>query len=164
MAKHILYCLNNKIRFTCLLDGTYLSFIPDHELYALFGNAVENAVTAVSGLEEEKKVISITSIVKGGFMNICITNYFDGSIMMRDGLPMSENDGHGFGVRSMRMIVEKYGGRISVTVKEDLLLPQAPETDADFVSLKAVFGKTVDKEYSTCNNIAVIGNDGGNII
>lgn len=122
MAKHILYCLNNKIRFTCLLDGTYLSFIPDHELYALFGNAVENAVTAVSGLEEEKKVISITSIVKGGFMNICITNYFDGSIMMRDGLPMSENDGHGFGVRSMRMIVEKYGGRMSVTVKEDLFM------------------------------------------
>ena len=88
----------------------------------MFGNAVENAVTAVSGLEEEKKVISITSIVKGGFMNICITNYFDGSIMMRDGLPMSENDGHGFGVRSMRMIVEKYGGRISVTVKEDLFM------------------------------------------
>ena len=118
-----LYCLRHDIHLTCLIDGSRLNFIPDHELYALFGNAIENAVRAVEGLDKEKRIISITENTLGKLTNICITNFFDSKLRFEDGLPVSERgEGHGFGTRSMRMIAEKYGGRLTVTVKGDLFM------------------------------------------
>lgn len=118
-----LYCLRHDIHLTCLIDGSRLNFIPDHELYALFGNAIENAVRAVEGLDKEKRIISITENTLGKLTNICITNFFDSKLHFEDGLPVSERgEGHGFGTRSMRMIAEKYGGRLTVTVKGDLFM------------------------------------------
>ena len=120
LARQSLYCLKNNIRLTCLLDGTKLNFIPDHELYALFGNAVENAINAVEKLDAEKRVISIAETSSGGFTNVSVTNFFNGDLKFRDGLPVSDREDHGFGVRSMRLIAEKYGGRLTVGTKDDL--------------------------------------------
>ena len=117
-----LYCLRHDIRLTCLIDGTRLDFIPDHELYALFGNAIENAVHAVERLDKERRVIAITESRLGRLTNISITNYFDSKLRFEDGLPVSSREGHGFGTRSMRMIVEKYGGRLTVNVRGDLFM------------------------------------------
>lgn len=132
LATQGLYCLRHDIRLTCLIDGSRLNFIPDHELYALFGNAIENAVHAVEGLDKERRVIAITENRLGRLTNISITNYFDNKLRFEDGLPVSSREGHGFGTRSMRMIVEKYGGRLTVKVKGDLFmlnifLPEAGE-------------------------------------
>lgn len=37
-------------------------------------------------------------------------------------MPVTEKDSnfHGFGMKSMKMIVEKYGGEIGVTVSDDI--------------------------------------------
>lgn len=120
LATQGLYCLNHDIRLTCLIDGNKLSFIPDHELYAFFGNAIENAVHAVEKLEKEKRVISIAEKSKDGFVNISFTNFFEETLTFEEGLPVSRRENHGFGTRSMRMIVEKYGGRLNVITKDDL--------------------------------------------
>ena len=58
---------------------------------------------------------------KGDIINIRITNYFSGELRFEDGLPMThkhdEEGYHGFGMKSMRLIAEKYGGKI--TAKAD---------------------------------------------
>ena len=105
-----------------MLDGTKLNFIPEHEIYALFGNAIENAIHAVSSLEEEKRIISITQSCNGELTNVSITNFFKGELEWKDGLPLSRQKNHGFGMRSMRHLIENYGGRMHVLTKDDLFV------------------------------------------
>ena len=52
----------------------------------------------------------------GDMVSIHVENYFAGSISVRDGLPVTTKPDaamHGFGMKSMRMIVERYGGMLS---------------------------------------------------
>lgn len=122
LSKKSLYCYSNKIRLTCLINGKQLDFIPDHELYSLFGNAVENAIESVRGLAPEKRVITISEKVYGEYINIIIENYFSGDIMFSNGLPqtMKNKQYHGFGMKSMSLLAEKHGGRIYTHINGDI--------------------------------------------
>ncbi len=115
------YCGRHGIRFTCLLNGENYNFIARHELYALFNNALDNAIEAVEKLPEEKRVISVTESAAAGFVSVRFENYFDGQTRYRDGLPVTSKhgEGHGYGVKSIKMIAEKYNGGISVSSSDD---------------------------------------------
>lgn len=69
-------------------------------------------------------------------VSVHMENPFEGEITFEEGLPRSERDPryHGFGMRSMERIVQKYGGTLSASRKDgvfslDLLLfaPEVPE-------------------------------------
>lgn len=122
LTEKSLLCRNKDIRLTCMLDGTLLSRMKESDIYSLFGNAMENAVNGVSGLDEDKRVISIRQVKRQNFGIIIIENFYQGTISLADGLPVTEKDSnfHGFGMKSMKMIVEKYGGEIGVTVSDDI--------------------------------------------
>lgn len=50
-------------------------------------------------------------------------NYFNGTRRFEDGLPVTtkpDTSSHGFGMRSLRMIVKKYGGALTTYVTEDI--------------------------------------------
>lgn len=118
------YCQKHGIRLTCLLNGNNFDSIPAHELYALFGNAIENAINAVEQLEPEKRVVSIAESGTGSFVVVRIVNYFGGDIDFAGGLPVTRKnkDYHGFGMRSMKLIAEKYGGRVHANVHGELFI------------------------------------------
>ena len=122
LTEKSLLCRSKDIRFTCMLDGTLLSKMKESDIYSLFGNAIENAINGVSGLDEDKRVISIRQVKRQNFGIIIIENFYQGTISLADGLPVTEKDSnfHGFGMKSMKMIVEKYGGEIGVTVSDDI--------------------------------------------
>ena len=122
LAKYGLYCAKHHIRLSCMIDGEKLRFIPAHELYSLFGNAIENAVNAVKKLDYEKRVISVTEQITGNLMNITFTNYFSGELELENGLPVNHAENHGYGVKSIRMIAEEYGGRVNVQTMGDLFM------------------------------------------
>lgn len=108
------------ITLTYMGNGEHFSFMPITDVYSLFGNAVNNAVEAVREVEDpEKRIINIVTERKGALINIGITNYYMGAISFDGGLPVttkSDDQGfHGFGMRSMKLIAEKYGGGLSVT-------------------------------------------------
>lgn len=115
------YCGQHGIRLTCLLNGKNYDIIPRHELYAVFNNAIDNAIEAVEKIEEEKRVISVTESVSGDLVTVRVENYFAGELELNEGLPVSgkSGEGHGFGVKSIKMIAEKYGGGISVSREND---------------------------------------------
>ena len=121
MEKSPVFARKN-IRMTYFAEGLKLTHISEEERYSLFENAVMNAVEAVEKLEAEKRTISITAFRRGYFYDIRIENYYEGKILIVDGLPQTEKkgEGHGYGLKSMRMVAKKYGGKIDLSFGEDI--------------------------------------------
>lgn len=121
MEKNSVFARKN-IRVTCFAEGLKLTHISEGDRYSLFENAVMNAVEAVEKLDAEKRTISITAFRRGYFYDIRIENYYEGKILIVDGLPQTEKkgEGHGYGLKSMRMIAKKYGGKIDLSFGEDI--------------------------------------------
>lgn len=123
-------CAGRGIELTTLVHGPDLDFMEELDLYTLFGNALDNAVEAVGQLPQgRQKFISLTASREGNMVSVHMENPFAGKLDFVDGLPRSGRDPryHGFGMRSMERIVQKYGGTLSAGQKDgvfclDLLL------------------------------------------
>ena len=119
-----LYCEQNGINLSCMVDGEKLEFMETGDLYCLFGNLIDNALEAVREIEEkERRVINLTVKEKGGCLLVQEENYFNGTRRFEDGLPVTtkaDTSSHGFGMRSLRMIVKKYGGVLTTYVTGDI--------------------------------------------
>ena len=126
-----LYCKEHGITLTCVCDGAELDWLEAADLYALFGNALENAIESVREESPENRVISFRSGQRAGFLSLHFENYLGHDLTMRDGMPLTTKDDqqyHGFGMLSIRHIVEKYGGTMSIRTDRnlfrlDILLP-----------------------------------------
>ena len=115
------------ITLTYTGNGENLDFMNTMDIYSLFGNAVENAVEAVRQISEpEKRVIDIVTERMGDMLNVTVSNYFSGSIQTENGLPVTskkEEEGfHGFGIKSMSLIAQKYHGSLEFFTRGDLFV------------------------------------------
>ena len=127
-----LLCESRAITQTCVADGSALDFMAAADIYALFGNALDNAIEAVTALDEAAKR-SITLVVRQvmGCASIHVENYCGAAPTFIDGLPQTskkDHVAHGFGVRSMRQTAERYGGTFSAsadggTFRLDIMIP-----------------------------------------
>lgn len=120
-----LVCKNKGITLTCMADCRDLAFMRDSDLYALFGNLMDNAIEAVSEIAEtERRCIALNIHTVASFVTVTVKNTFEGEVVFgQDGLPVTtkeDTDFHGFGMKSIRMIVEKYKGNLSVTAKDGI--------------------------------------------
>lgn len=124
IAEKSLICQQYNIKFSCMADGEKLGFISDSDIYALFANAIDNAITATSKLDDEgKRVITITVKNSLGLVAIHIDNYFADKLQFDDGLPVTtkaDKNYHGYGLKSIKMTVEKYGGFMAVNTEDDI--------------------------------------------
>lgn len=115
-------CLGKKISMTCMADGALLSFMEQSDIYSLFGNLLDNAINAVSKINEpEKKIIILRVRKQNAFVLIEAENYYLGEIEFAYGLPKTETKdyvNHGFGMQSMKIIAEKYGGNLAVDASD----------------------------------------------
>lgn len=135
LAEKNLYCQKNGVTISCIADGAKLDFMTDSDIYSLFGNLLDNAIRNVTALEPDKRVISFSVRAERAFLSINSHNYYGGEVRMERGLPVSnqaETGYHGFGVKSMALIVEKYGGTISFHAKSqvfnvNILFPLDPD-------------------------------------
>ena len=128
-----LLCNQNNINFSVLADCSCLEFMDNSDIYSLFGNAIDNAIEATLPIKnKEKRTISLNVRKIKNFVTINIENYFEGNIVFDEkNLPIttkSDKNFHGFGLKSIRYIVEKYKGNIEInTTKEtfrlSILLP-----------------------------------------
>lgn len=126
-----LVCEQQGISLTCLADGAALDFMAPADLYALFGNALDNAMRAVSELEPERRTISVSVKRAMEAVSIHVENPFEGSVHLKDGLPTTTKGdaaNHGFGMRSMQDIASRYDGTLSVMTDNstfclDVLIP-----------------------------------------
>lgn len=119
-----LLCENKGITFTCVADGEILSFMSDTDIYSLFGNILDNAIEASDKIENtEKRLISMTIKQQQGCVVIHAKNYFAEGPLMVNGVPQTtkaNKNYHGFGIPSIKMIVQKYKGDMKITIKEEV--------------------------------------------
>ena len=120
MEKKLL-CEKNSIKLDCIANGQCLSFMQPSDLFSLFGNALDNAMEAVCKLDDvEKRIIFVSVKEELGMAIIHVENNYTGELIMADGIPRTSKDDefyHGYGVKRIRMVVEKYDGNMA-------LLPQ----------------------------------------
>lgn len=116
-----LYCEKNNIRLSWLADGSALSFIAPSRLYALLANALENAIEAVMRLDDTKRIISLAVSRQQGYVAIEVTNFYDCTeIVQESDTSKADKVHHGFGIKSMRYIVEEYGGTLNISAEDHL--------------------------------------------
>lgn len=120
LTEKSLSCRKNRISLTCFADCSRLGFISNADLYGLFGNIVDNAMEAVMKIEDEtKREMSINVRNINSFISIEAENYYDGEVKTDDsGMPVTtkkNKDYHGYGLKSVSLIVEKYGGDLRIS-------------------------------------------------
>ena len=125
LTENTLRCADEGIALSYTGQGADFSFMNTADVYSLFGNAISNAVEAVRKVENaEKKIIDILSERRGELICIHVSNFYSGEIKLEDGLPVTskkeEKGFHGYGMKSMKLIAEKYGGNLSTTTDGDL--------------------------------------------
>lgn len=138
LTEKSLSCETKGIQWTCMADGSQLSFLDPIDLYAIFGNALDNAIEGVQDLPDlEKRVIAVTVFNRGKLAILQIENYYDQHLRFEDGLPQSSKGdaaNHGFGMKSIRKTVEKYGGSLSIHTEDHIFILSIvfplPECDA----------------------------------
>ena len=79
---------------------------------------------AVADLPAERKQISLYCGVRQNKLLIEIRNPCAGPIAMRDGLPVSDREGHGYGCRSIRAIAQRNGGLCVFSARQGQFLLQ----------------------------------------
>lgn len=120
--KNIL-CSTCGVKFSYIIDGTLFAFMSETEIYSLFGNALDNALESCSKVNEpEKRVISLKAARRGDMVVLHVENFFDAALNMVDGIPLTtkKESGHGFGLRSIREIAEKYNGVATVQAEGNI--------------------------------------------
>lgn len=126
LTEKSLTCEQKEIMWTCMADGSQLDFLDPVDLYAIFGNALDNAIEGVQELQEpEKRVISVTVFNRGNLVILQIENYYGHELQFQDGLPRSSKGDdayHGFGIKSIRRTVEKYNGSVSIHTEDNIFV------------------------------------------
>jgi signal transduction histidine kinase len=122
LTEKSLYCDAHGIKVTCVADGQKLDFMDPVDIYTLMGNAMDNAIEGVQRFRQrEKRTIDVTIYQRRGLLSVSVTNPLEEELVIEDGIPRSTKpqDGyHGFGVKSMRSTVRKYGGELTVDTRD----------------------------------------------
>ena len=84
--------------------------IPATELCALLSNGLENALNTVSKLSAPDRWAELYCSIRANKLLIEIRNPYHGEITIKDGLPVTDREGHGYGCRSIRSIAEQNKG------------------------------------------------------
>ena len=129
LAEKGLFCEERGIALSCAVDDVDMGFIKVTDLYAMLGNALDNAIEYVGGLEEaELQVISFRISESRGFLNIQVVNPYRGPGLSPGELPESshteETGYHGYGLKSIRYLAQKYGGGMEISTADGLFTLQ----------------------------------------
>lgn len=124
LTEKSLKCSSNDIQLICVADGKVLNFMKDEDIYSLFGNALDNAIEATLKCNDvEKRIIDVELYSSGNLITISISNPNVEKIILKDGLPLTtknDHNSHGYGMKSIRYIVEKYNGNLIIDCNNNI--------------------------------------------
>lgn len=124
LTEKMLLCDKNRIKLTYLVDGDRLAFIQPIDIYAIFGNALDNAIESVLKIPDpDRRIITLSVVVNGALLIVNLKNSFDGRLTVENGLPVtSKGDpgNHGFGLKSIRLLTQKYGGEMTFSAEDGI--------------------------------------------
>lgn len=115
-----LKCVKLGIDLNVFVDGDSLKDMKPHHAYSMFSNLIDNAIEEVSKYDEEDKkriFLNIKNVRESTV--ITIENYTNRRIKMHHDLPITSKKDpskHGYGLKSVKRIVDIYHGVFSVKV------------------------------------------------
>ena len=118
-----MFCRENGIKLSYMVDTGSLDFMENTDLYSLLGNILDNAIQAVLKLaDENRRIITFSAAGRGKITTVACSNNYAGEITFRGGLPLSTKgsveEGHGFGMKSIRRIADKYKGSLFLSAEK----------------------------------------------
>ena len=122
LTEKSLYCKERGITVSCVADGSQMGFINTIDLYAILGNALDNAIEAVEKFHhQEKRQIDVMIYRQQQFLVINIVNPTKEMLVFEEELPKTTKKDrfhHGFGLKSIQYMVKKYDGNVNVSVED----------------------------------------------
>ncbi len=114
---------NLHIQFTCVADGRLLGFMHVTDICSIFGNALDNSIEHVALVPEPgRRLIHLQVSERQGFLFIMLANYCETQMEFINDMPVTTKTdvkNHGYGVKSIKKAVEKYGGSVTWTLQND---------------------------------------------
>ncbi len=124
LTEKSLICERAGIHLSCIAHGEKIGFLSPGDVYALFGNALDNAIEAVMRIDDPaRRNIGLNIQAQGRLLSIHVENNLCGEPTFENGLPQTIKEDkryHGFGMKSMQMIVERYNGCLTADVQEKI--------------------------------------------
>lgn len=123
LTEKSLYCDAHNITLSCIVDGKELSFLDSIDVYSLFSNAISNAIEAEEKIGKGDRFIHLKVYRRGDLLAIHIENRIVDKPIIKEGIYITSKDDkdyHGFGIKSMQMIAEKYQGALSIKIEDEL--------------------------------------------
>lgn len=116
-------CRKNNIRASYMADGKLISFMKDEDVYSLFYNLLDNAVEALLEAPTEKRTMGLRVENRlGSLVSVTVYNFCgDKKLEFSGGLPKTtkeREDIHGFGLKSVKRICDKYKGTLDITIED----------------------------------------------
>jgi len=129
-------CARCGVRASYMADGKLIGFMSDEDVYSLFSNLLENAVEATEKCPEDRRTMGLRIENRlGALISVTVYNYCgQNEFVFADGLPKTtkkRDDIHGFGLKSVRRVCEKYGGTLDICPEDgffnvNILFPATP--------------------------------------
>ena len=129
-----LSCMQKGIAMTCFADGHELGFMDVMDVCTIFGNALDNAIECEEKIEDtSKRLIKVNVHTQHPFIAIRIENYCEEPVHIDGDAPKTsktDKRNHGYGIKSIRRTVSKYGGHVKITQEGNwfILTVLIPET------------------------------------
>lgn len=137
--KNIL-CLGKGIKFTYMVDGRLFCFLSEMDTLALFGNIMDNAIESLGPTpDKDRAYIRMKAAKRGDRIILYVENSFETPLKYHNGVLVTTKDEsrlHGFGLRSISDIAQRYGGALSINAEDRVFkltvtlawVDRAPET------------------------------------
>lgn len=124
------YIINNKlskakengIEIKAEIENLSFDYMEGVDFSTMLNNVLDNAIEASINSKEKKLEVKICS--NKGVDVITVKNSIDSSVIADNPSLMStkEEEGHGYGVKQIKAIVEKYSGEIDIYEKEEMFV------------------------------------------
>ena len=121
-----LQCQKEQIQLSAIVQGEVLSFLKPGDVASLFGNALDNAIECEQSIPElTKRCVALNVFERKNFTCIRVENYCPVERIMVQGLPVTtkgDHNFHGFGMKSIQYITQKYNGTLHISTNDDLFV------------------------------------------
>ena len=124
------YIMNNKlsmakshgVEIKAEIENLAFDYMDSVDFSALLNNMLDNAI--LGALESGEKKLEVQIMEKKGFDIITVKNSIDESVLEKNPefVSTKEEPGHGYGMKQIRSIVDKYQGAIDIYEKGNMFI------------------------------------------
>ena len=124
LSEHAYLCSQKNIELICSVHGELLRFMKPHHIASIFSNALTNAENYLDTVQKkEEKIIRVSLNKANGNIILVFQNYLKDQVRFSKNLPITTNNDkalHGYGMKSIQNIVERYNGILTISQKNNL--------------------------------------------